>query len=986
MKKHKKIAKIFCLAMLLLLLKTENASAEPQCQIQATKGVTIDLERMSECMEDRYGFDQNAMRRGNRKKMVPTVEVSFNKTDPQEGEKVTALSAPKGFKTDLVDLYYTWYIIHTNPDGSYANTIEEGKQEAMGIIARGEFDSSLFGIDYSFENDNDGYNAAYGGDDGVGAKPGREDGEWDDEIDNIFGDENEPAPAHNLMFDEKKQIIKTDSITRCYRHNFGAQTSERNLGNPAQGGASADERAGRDRIIDCDHEFARCFSPGGVIGETGDGDFTLAEEECWGTDPTNSDTDGDGVVDEADLAGLNQTQLTWIYRPGDRIGVIIEGTSMVPISEGGAQTGFEINGYLVTNPVTGAVVAVGSRGAASAYCNQFLPDGVDMGDASASGTGGTGGTGGSASTNIDLEADMTAYNLGMSRYDACDDSIRENYASGDVTDNDGELNAYYKIMWATPGICSGHDESMNYIGDDDCDPGFTSASDWGFPYQASVSVNETGGNVLDPELSVIPEAPQYDAVEPITENKRSDLVKVNASMSNENVNEDFLYYKWTVDRCEGNDFSDCEHPISGLEYETFTEGLGLRELRFFPTSNVFGALPGSAAMAATENRAWVRATVVVSEHESLAGGEHTDIEGLTVGAIERIYFPITKNVVGMNLYRAQRNAATGRWERGPQICNATLYKDICPVYPYEVLVAETVTADGTADFDRYSWQIDEQKIPAVVNIGGTCRVEGDYAPLVFPGPGCDEAPEKQVFFPVLGVQDGIMSIAVTNKRDDSDFVTQRILSVGSPQAVIEVVAGALATTSATGIVSDSVFEADNGTAVTFRATPVPTYMTINTDAVQDDDEVDLVWYVNDVEIDAAFLALAPQPMGLGITVANDQISFTIPSDMTLATGIDLKARLVKNFSNGGANEYTEMLKDTWRVIDTHTLAMDTAVSVRTGFNAALAQDVTLKQYLASSVSHAPHYLVFTIRLAIAMVLIWSVLFGFSYAVKLNKEL
>ena len=54
MKKHKKIAKIFCLAMLLLLLKTENASAEPQCQIQATKGVTIDLERMSECMEDRF--------------------------------------------------------------------------------------------------------------------------------------------------------------------------------------------------------------------------------------------------------------------------------------------------------------------------------------------------------------------------------------------------------------------------------------------------------------------------------------------------------------------------------------------------------------------------------------------------------------------------------------------------------------------------------------------------------------------------------------------------------------------------------------------------------------------------------------------------------------------------------------------------------------------------------------------------------------------
>lgn len=994
MKKYKKIAKLCLIAIFLLLFKIGDASAEPQCQVQAKKGVTIDLERMSECMEERFGFDKDALRRGNKKKMVPTVEIRFNKTDPEEGEKVTALSSPKGFKTDMASLYYTWYIIHTDDEGRALNTIENGKREAMGILARGNFDATLFGVNYGAIppalEDEDGYDAAYGGADGVGAKPGNRTGEWDDEIDNIFGDESEPAPAVNVMFDEKKQIIKTDSITRCYDHNFGIQVGSENMGDSGEDG-----RAGRDEIVRCSHNFARC-PLGGV--RVGDGDFGVAEEECWGTDPTNADTDGDGIEDEADLAGLNQTQITWIYRPGDRVGVLVEGTSMVPISEGGDASGFSITGYRATNPVTGAIVDFGSRSAAATFCASFLPDSVDMGNASASASGGAGGagggalaggaggTGGSSAVNIALDADMTAYNDGMGLYDACDDSIGEIYDSGVIAGSeDGKLNAYYKIMWATPGICSTHDESMNLrlasgapLDDDECEPG---NDDWGFNYLATVAVNEAGGSILDPELSVIPETPQFDAVEPIVENKRSDLVTINSSMSNETVNEDFLFYSWTVDRCEGNDFTDCNHPIPNLEYETFTEGMGIRELKFFPTSDVFGALVGSPAMAASDNKAWIRVTVVVSEHESLAGGRNFDIDGRTVGAIERIYFPITKNVVGMNLYKAIRDGATGTWRRGPQICNVDLYKDICPVYPFEVLIAESVTEDGTAPFDRYAWQVGDRKIDPVVN----CRIFG--------GAGCGTSPEEEVFFSVGGTEDGIMSISVTNKRDNAtegstDFVTQRILSVSSPQAVIETVGagGAIATLRADLSSSDTVFEADNGTLVTFRAIPVPRYMTINGDAIQDDDEVDLVWYINDTEIDAAFLATVPQPMALGVAVAGDQISFTIPTDMTLGTGFDLKARLVKNFSSGGPNEYVEMLKDTWRVIDSHTLAKDFSVSVRASFNMALAQDVTLKQYLASSISHAPHYLIFTIRLAIAMVLIWSVLFGFSYAVKLNKEL
>jgi hypothetical protein len=1006
MKKYKKIAKIFLVAMMCFLLKTENVVASPQCDITAQKGTTVNLESMAECMEERYGFDKDSVRRANKKQTVPTVEISFNKTDPKEGEKIIALSAPKGFKTDVSKLYYTWYIIHTDEEGRALNSIEDGKREAMGIIARGDFEPDLFGIDYSAVNpaleDEDGYSASYGGADGVGAKLGSGLGRFDDDPE--------------VMFDAKRQIVKHESITRCYDHNFGKQVGSVNMGDSEE-----DESSGRDRIARCSHEFAKCG-----VGKIGDGEFGVAEEACWRTDPYNADTDGDGIEDEADLAGLNQTQFTWVYRKGDRIGLVIEGTSMIPILEGGERILSETIGFSVIDPITGEVRIFTSRAEVSSFCSSFLPDSIDMGDTSATGTGGdvsvssgsggsasvsdgsasaTGGSGGSgtgaggtSALDVDLDADIADYNDGMANYDACDDSMEELYSTRlDPNDGeDGKLNAYYKIMWASPSICSTHNDSMELqfsggtpLDDDKCEPDGdgrlvylndeSENSDWGFNYLATTPVNETGGGLLDPELSVIPENPQFDAVEILAENKRSDLISVNATMSNETVNEDFLFYSWQVDRCEGNDFSDCNHPITNLDYKTFTEGMGIRELQFYPTSDVFGALAGSPAMAATDNKAWVRVTVIVSEHESLAGGTTpaSDGSGRTVGAIEKIYFPIVKNVVGINLYKAVRDSITGTWRRGPEkICDTGLYKDICPVYPYEVLIAETVTADGTVDFDRYNWQINEKKIDPVIN----CRIFG--------GAGCGTMSEEEVFFPVIGTEKDLMSITVSNKRDNStegssDFVSERTLSIASPQAVIEAVAGATATTRFDGTLSDEVYEAGNSTTVTFKAIPVPKYLSINTGALQEDDEVDLEWYINNIKVDNDFIT--NNTMLLNTVLNGDQITFTIPADMGMGAGINLKARVIKKFSSGGVNEYTEMLKDTWGIINSHTLAKDTSISVKVAFNMALAQDVTLKQYLASSISNAPHYLIFTIRLAIAMVLVWSVLFGLFYAVNLNKE-
>lgn len=64
--------------------------------------------------------------------------------------------------------------------------------------------------------------------------------------------------------------------------------------------------------------------------EVGDGDFKGNEEKFWGTNPQDPNTAGNGNLDEANISGLGQKQFSWIFQEGDKVGVIVEGTSMLP--------------------------------------------------------------------------------------------------------------------------------------------------------------------------------------------------------------------------------------------------------------------------------------------------------------------------------------------------------------------------------------------------------------------------------------------------------------------------------------------------------------------------------------------------------------------------------------------------------------------------------------------------------------------------------
>jgi hypothetical protein len=64
--------------------------------------------------------------------------------------------------------------------------------------------------------------------------------------------------------------------------------------------------------------------------EVGDGHFERLEEAFWYTNPNDPDTADNGNMDEANAVGVGQYLFSWTYQDGDKIGVAIEGPSMIP--------------------------------------------------------------------------------------------------------------------------------------------------------------------------------------------------------------------------------------------------------------------------------------------------------------------------------------------------------------------------------------------------------------------------------------------------------------------------------------------------------------------------------------------------------------------------------------------------------------------------------------------------------------------------------
>lgn len=488
-------------------------------------------------IEKRYGFDGNILRRSSLKTNYPQVEVFFDQTAPKTGEKVTATALPQYFKTSNENLYYTWFLFREGDDLKSSKVVEEAKIRAMGIIARGDFDPFLFGTDYSdggSDDDKDGYEASFGGGDGVGAKDTGSVGDYESDH----------------YSDEERRIVNPTAITRCYKHNFGVSGTNKD--------SYENVRAGEDLIEECEHKFPEApkgesfvdpLDSGNVIVcqddyEIGDGEFTNNEEACWKLDPTNADTDGDGIEDEADLAGLGQTQFTWSFQEGDRVGLIIEGTSTIPTNEEDGSGKSAVIGealertitYSCEYPATELDFCLdenssigecwGGECLTRTDCSS-TPDGLscNTGDnepgtceyGSCVAVGGcigasqdgelcskTDGRVGTCEANDCVvpicKVEGEACQTDTGREGVCNEYLTCDEIMGEPSTTEDQLTPYYKILWAGLDVCDdekidGEDE-YKLVKDDECG----GEADYGYMYLATKTVAETNDNLLKSSL------------------------------------------------------------------------------------------------------------------------------------------------------------------------------------------------------------------------------------------------------------------------------------------------------------------------------------------------------------------------------------------------------------------------------------------------------------------------------------------------------
>lgn len=1002
-RKKKTQKTFFAVVAILVFLFSDIQAFAASCNISVDGGsVDINMNDMMNCVEKRYGYDKDSLRRSKQKAEAPDVTMFFDKTNPRDGEKTTATAVARSFKTPNEELYYTWYILHDkDQDGQADNTIEEGKEEAMGRVARGSFEPVLFGISADqyqsdADTDHDGFLASYGGLNGVGAKglstndngmsdsdndgvanskdncenkynpnqkdtdndgdgdacdsdpdedgisnaddncPNKYNKEQKDSDNDSLGDACDPTPTptpynddgDTYTKDEDKDndgivdsqdncygkynpgqsdddadgigdscddkdntsgsssngcgvgdyekpdetgVIKTECITRCFRHNFGIKAYQSSA-DGFSGEASADPDSGKDLVVSCQHQFPQIsgsrhlnVAGGSVAADCsdtliGDGVLTDQEEACWKLDPTNPDTDGDGYKDEEDLAGLNQQQFTWNYQKGDRVGVIVEGTSMIPTNE-------------------------------------------------------------------------------------------EN------------LNAYYKIMWATPGICSESDVSK--ADGDECD----GSGDYGFNFMETKAVNEYNEENLQLSLNSNPKEPQYDVLDQAS----SDEITVSAGITNDSIDDRFTYFKWDVYRCANANSSDCVtenvYNESGYDPErdsiyltpecqvgkdqkpeqcainlgTPLEGLGLKQITFKPKKEL---------MQLGLSKEYFKVVVRASRQKIDDNFKRYSISDLII--------PVTQSDMGIKLYKVEKSD-DGTYKLGEEICNTGIYRKICPVFPYQLVGAKAISFINEKypekfNVSSYAWQLNGNPLPA---------------PMICPFESCGSG--NEVFFPVLGTTMDIGNLGVTAQRRDSgeNLVSQRMFSVNEPMARVSSndTSTAWPFIRFDGQEADSVFETYPGNRVSFRADLVPDYLS--------NEEVSLAWYMSGQELTPEVLKSNPE-----IKIEDNIISF--PVDGTIGSSINLAARVEKKYPA----EEKQLLRSAWGIDNSHDLVSDNSVDVKLIYKPVMTQQTqetaSLKLFLASTVTNAPHFMLFTLRLAIGMTLILSLLIGLSFGVKFGK--
>jgi hypothetical protein len=975
----------------------------------ATPGsnLTYDIYRyLMKHTENELGIDKDIFRRMERKQTAPTVDIVFAPTNPKEGEKVTAIAVPRGFRNDAKKLYYTWYIVHDALTGDEKPNVEAGKKEAMRMVAAGNYDKQLFyGGDDPEDKDlnRDAYDASFGGDDGIGKRENEGTAASEDCSDRGCDCLNEMSMMNDEVttgcFDDKgvllysgdgeyeeamedrgdrsanvgRGVVNSKWITRCYRHNFGAG-GDRDRSDKSTFGLS-----GRDLIIKCQHAFG---------DEVGDRKFEKDEELDWGTNPEDADTDGDGVMDEADLAGLGQSEFTWIYRKGDKVSVAVEGMSNIAINEGSTdRLRYKNKKWEITND---SGEKIGWDLSPTASPETWYTDA--RGDCE-DGKNKCLAKDGDSLLYVPVEERLGDDSKCTSEYADCMKRLWEHERKSE-NDEDafGSMTGYYKIMWAAPGICSGNkvDEAKN----DWCD----TDDDIGFQYLKLVDPVEQGKQLLEVSVNVSPKNPQFSEADiekegdfSVLHSDSTDMIIASAGVnSQEYVNPDYLYYKWSVWRCYPEDFDKCEDVTKQVDFKSRTEGLGLRDIGFYPVDTIF----------TISDRTLLKIGVVVKKHKGAVmsspgiNGEYTkqifsdekkEIEDEDEYVNKYAYsasklIEVTKNEMEIKFYQATIGA-DGAWVKGDEICGdnseKAVYRKLCPVYQYQVIAAEVENAG-----DSLIWKVNGNEVGPTLN-----------------GLNNTEPNDPIIFFPIAGNDGQLITVEVVSDKedkeglwDDDNMMESRVLTIHRPMVrVLDNKKNILDGKS----IQKAFYSIHNygGGPGKKRSTVEDLWWVMGDDSKKDRvvnvPIVIIPRYLKD-EIDQKYLVVKASANGndMGDVFPDNPTEFEkIVLSGEVGKLNSLKMYTLKKFDYNyrkalEASFGLEALEELVDVQSVRIKTIDADIYYKaTGQVEALNFRQKTSKFFASTIKNAPEYFVFILRLAVSFVLVTMIAFGMSYGAK-----
>lgn len=926
--------------------------------------------------EERYGFDKDILRTMKRKDYAPRVEIFFDSTNPKPGEKVTANAVPEYFKNDPQNLYYTWYIIHTK-DGkpqTATNSVREGKIEASRVMSVGDYDPELDGQTYPDKNDDpdkDGWPlidsnsfdedhgaAPMGGADGVGGleiddnniEPYDNAGEYCDTkgghglLDcNLNTEKSSFNQYYNMKTDQSGNFCKACQSSLSFTGMLSP------TGSPA--GVNSPDNQCCYLVLHPEDPTLSSYDPGTDYCPSS---YYAAYEACF--DYSGLQSVNSALINSCLTSEFNACKDSW-----DSLHQNPTGDEPVSNVSRCYKHNFGTN-----------LGAQGFRGY-SGDSNDFGTDesGTDVvtdckhkwthapGYTSASGKFPTGEEEYWKTDPTDPDTDGDGLTDEADIIGLGQETFSWNYRPGDrvgvVVEGTSiipidEQTAYYKIMWGYPDICDG--SKRDILDNDECE----SSDDYGHGFLATRAPNEEQtGDKLKVSLSFTPDNPVADPSDENKENISSDgtisdadQIMLTSSLDNTNYDPQNLYYTWQISKStdlSGENWTEVKDIQNNIDTKTATSGLGLSSFTFAPKKKLLDEN--------TENIVYFKLTLTVTTASDI-----TTNRGRT-----SVIIPVNKNGIKVGLLKV--DIEDGKAEPGDEVCTSGLYKMMCPAVQNQMLAAKVTSKKYDLANAQFSWTLNGEAYSPPAN-----------ASQYFSG-----LDSRTVIFPVaLGEQEvEDISVTATPKNDLAPVTGSRAITVVHPAAFIRsadedkswqqinTVASTEQKNTYENIVSDDTMEALADSKPSYRLDFVPDYL------LQNDSNVQIDWLMNGASIhDISFYDVNPLNGG-SATLSDDDTVFSFPTDANQGAYYTLSANVRKFWSDGEK----KILSSVWN-IEPMSLDAQTSVSINTvGQKSA---DITAQsspgQMLAAIGTHLPEYLMYNLRLALTILVMFFVSSGF----------